>query len=58
MVTKIIPDSTPPHKNNEQLFKNKTLLKESQNIGVRLKHPFVPQTLRDCIRRARDVATH
>ena len=38
-------------KNNQQLFKNKTTLREPYNTGLRLKHPLHHRDQEDCIRR-------
>lgn len=57
MTTQVVPDFAPPKK-NWQLFKNKTLLRESQNMGVRLKHPLcATETKRDCMTSIRKAAT-
>ena len=46
-MSQIVPDIAPLHKkSNQYLFKNKTPLRESQNTGLRLKHPHVPQRAR------------
>lgn len=44
MAAQDVPDLSPPHKKtNYQLFINKAPLRNSQNLGARLKHPLGPQ---------------
>lgn len=56
MTTQVVPDLASPKK-NQQPFKNKTPLRESQNMGVRLKYPcFATETKIDCITSVRKAA--
>lgn len=58
MVMQVVPNFTPPLKNNYQLFVGKAPLRKSSDMEVRLEHTPVPESKTDDFRRVRGVAAH